>query len=62
MKKYFGKIRNYLYDKKILPIFKRVNACSLDKIIEGMKPIPFENIKDKLPHKFAYNIRLITSS
>ncbi|MBU2052975.1 MAG: hypothetical protein ABIJ14_00765 [Nanoarchaeota archaeon] len=62
MKKYFEKIRNYLWDKDIRPIFKRVNACSLDRIIGGMKPIPIEDIKDKLPHKSAYAIRLITSS
>ena len=59
--KYFTKAKEFLYQTKILPIIliKDPSQPSLDEIIEGMKPVPYEQIKNKLPTEFAKTTRLI---
>lgn len=35
------------------------NGYTLEEIVEGMKEVPYENIKDKLPIEFAIDMRKI---
>ena len=57
---YFTRIREYLSNREILPIIIRDKGrYSLDEIVEGMKQVPYEEIKDKLPIEFARTVRLI---
>ncbi len=59
--KYFRKAKEFLYQIKIFPIIimKDPLQPSLDKIVEGMKPVPYEQIKNKPPTEFAKTLRLI---
>ncbi len=61
IKKYFTKTKESLYQTKILPIInvKDSSQLSLEMIIDGMKPVPYEQIKNQLPTKFAKATRLI---
>ncbi len=60
--KYITKIKEFLYEKEILPIIvrsKHLQANSLDEIVKLMKPVPYEQIKDKSPIEFAREIKSI---
>ena len=58
---YFTKTKEFLYQTKILPIIIKEDSsqCSLDEMVERMKPIPYEQIPSKSLTEFAKTIHII---
>jgi hypothetical protein len=61
--KYFTRVKDFLYEKNILPLIITENSpkgSNLDEMAELMKPIPYEQIAHKLPIEFGKAVRFVT--